>query len=72
MIKEKYLMSGLDVQLFGHVANYSYEHAQDFIVHPEKDFVSSELPKIFNAKKSDEVKEAVVRLIRVSFASDAF
>nr|CTP80735.1 BMA-DISL-2 [Brugia malayi] len=44
----------------------SYEHAQDFIVHPEKDFVSSELPKIFNGKKSDEVKEAVLRLNKIA------
>ncbi|EJW74820.1 hypothetical protein WUBG_14271 [Wuchereria bancrofti] len=44
----------------------SYEHAQDFIVNPEKDFVSSELPKIFNGKKSDEVKEAILRLNKIA------
>ncbi|MCP9265072.1 Ribonuclease-like protein [Dirofilaria immitis] len=44
----------------------SYEHAQDFILHPEKDFVPSELPEIFNGRKSAEVKEAVLRLHKVA------
>ncbi|KAL3991038.1 RNB domain family protein [Acanthocheilonema viteae] len=44
----------------------SYEHAQDFIAHPEKDLVSSELPDISNGKKSDELKEAVLRLHKIA------
>ncbi|CAG9539807.1 unnamed protein product [Cercopithifilaria johnstoni] len=44
----------------------SYEYVQDFIIHPKKDFVPSELPNIFNGKKSDEVKEAVLRLHKIA------
>ncbi|VDK85103.1 unnamed protein product [Onchocerca ochengi] len=44
----------------------SYEHAQDFIAHPERDFVPSELPEIFNGRKSDEVKEAILRLHKIA------
>lgn len=38
-------------------------------MHPEKDFVPSELPRIFNGKKPDEVQEAVLRLHKVSLFS---
>ncbi|VDP19320.1 unnamed protein product, partial [Onchocerca flexuosa] len=44
----------------------SYEHAQDFIVHPERDFAPSELPEIYNGRKSDEVKEAILRLHKIA------
>ncbi|VDN00888.1 unnamed protein product [Thelazia callipaeda] len=46
----------------------TYEHAQDFIEHPEKSFSSSELPEIFNSKTSDEVKEAVLHLHKVAIS----
>uniref|UniRef100_A0A0R3RSF8 DIS3-like exonuclease 2 n=1 Tax=Elaeophora elaphi TaxID=1147741 RepID=A0A0R3RSF8_9BILA len=45
----------------------SYEHAQDFIDHPEKNFVLPELPEIFNGKNPDEVKEAVLWLHKIAF-----
>uniref|UniRef100_A0A915A718 DIS3-like exonuclease 2 n=1 Tax=Parascaris univalens TaxID=6257 RepID=A0A915A718_PARUN len=44
----------------------AYEHAQDFIDNPEKEFGKAELPEILNNKKSSEIKELVLRLNKLA------
>ncbi|VDN21763.1 unnamed protein product [Gongylonema pulchrum] len=44
----------------------SYEHAQDFIERPDHDFDANELPEVFNGRKGEDLKKAVLQLHKVN------
>uniref|UniRef100_A0A1I7TMR4 RNB domain-containing protein n=1 Tax=Caenorhabditis tropicalis TaxID=1561998 RepID=A0A1I7TMR4_9PELO len=44
----------------------AYEHAQDFIENPEKDFTAAELPEISNGNTPAEIKEKTLMLHRIA------
>ncbi|CAO4369255.1 unnamed protein product [Caenorhabditis nigoni] len=44
----------------------AYEHAQDFIENPEKDFTAEELPEISDGNTPSEIKEKTLMLHRIA------